>query len=97
MKEFKYDISKFEFDFYGDSKIDVLIEEEIILEIYKIDNSLWLIQTFQIHENLIPIKTDLSNQLISLVKTRVIEQFDSELPVVLHPNFFMILDNLHSN
>ncbi|WP_435578716.1 hypothetical protein [Gilvibacter sp.] len=97
MREFNYDISKFDFDFFGDSKIDVFLEEELILEILKIDNSLWLVQTFKIEDNLIPIRQERANKLIQLVRHKTIERFDQELEVVLHPNFFMVIDTLNSN
>lgn len=97
MREFNYDISKLELDFYGDSKVDVFDDDELILEINKIDDSLWLVQTSWIEDNLILIKQDIENELIGLIRKEIKERHGTALPIILHPNFFIPINNLNSN
>ncbi|WP_430966777.1 hypothetical protein [Spongiimicrobium sp. 2-473A-2-J] len=97
MTEFNYDSSKLEIDFYGDSKVDVFDDDELVLEINKIDDSLWLVQASWIEDNLILIKQDLANELIRFIGREIKEKHGTELPVVLHPNFFLPINNLNSN
>lgn len=97
LKEFNYDIDNLKVDFYGEAKIDVFDENELILEIDKVDDSIWVIYTHQIEENLVTIKKEIELKLIDFITNKIKEKFDADLPVILHPNFFMTIEKSCKN
>jgi len=97
MNEFNYKISNLEFDFYNDSKIEVSKDDELLLEVDKIDDSLWIVQTSWIEDNLILIRKELADELVKSIEDKIKERHNTELSVILHPNFFMSIDTSNSN
>jgi len=97
MNEFKYKISDLEVDFYKNSKVDVSKDDELLLEVDKIDDSLWLVQTSWIEDNVILIRKELADELVRFLEDKIKERHNTELPVILHPNFFMSIDTSNSN
>jgi len=97
LTEFKYNIEELEVDFYGDSKIDVFDEEELVLEIDKVDDSIWVIVSHRIEESLITIRKEDEVKLIEFIEKEISKKFDTELPVILHPNFFMPIEKTSKN
>lgn len=97
MNEFNYKISELEVDFYKDSKVEVSKDDELLLEVDKIDDSLWLIQTSWIEDNLILIEKELADELVKFLEYKIKERHNTNLPVTLHPNFFMSIDTSNSN
>ncbi|MDY7396879.1 hypothetical protein UMM65_16655 [Aureibaculum sp. 2210JD6-5] len=97
MNEFNYKISELDVDFYKDTKVDVSKDDELLLEIDKIDNSMWLVQTSWIEDDLILIKKELADELVKFLEYKIKERHNTELPVILHPNFFMSIDTSSSN
>ncbi|WP_103072051.1 hypothetical protein [Aquimarina sediminis] len=97
MNEFNYIISELEVDFYKDSKVEVSKDDELLLEVDKIDDSLWLVQTSWVEDNLILIRKELADELVKFLEYKINERHNTELPVILHPNFFMSIDASNSN
>lgn len=97
MNEFKYKISDLEVGFYKNSKVDVSKDDELLLEVDKIDDSFWLVQTSWIEDNVILIRKELADELVKFLEDKIKERHNIELPVILHPNFFMSIDKSNSN
>ena len=97
MRKFNYDISTLEVDFYGDAKIDVFDEDELVFEIRKIDNSMWLIEATFISNEMVLITREEEYQFTKYITKEIEDKLGFVLPVVLHPNFFLSIDNMGAN
>lgn len=93
MELFNYDVDKFMYQIFGEDKIDVYSEDEVVLEAERHESSVWTITSRILENGVININKSIADKIIDAIH----KEARDNLPVVLMPNHFLIIDDSNLN